>query len=55
MIKKKLYSTHTDDLNIQLAWAELSQLCQCGSPIQEGKFYILKDKLRNNLIILIIF
>lgn len=35
-IKKRLISFNlTDDLNIQLAWAELSQLMQCNSPIQE--------------------
>lgn len=35
-IKKRLVSFDaTDDLNIQLAWAELSQLMQCNSAIQE--------------------
>ncbi|CAF0711837.1 unnamed protein product [Brachionus calyciflorus] len=35
-IKKKLSNPSTiDDLNVQLCWAELSQLMQCNSPIQE--------------------
>ncbi len=36
--KKRLIGAEIeDDLSIQLAWAELSQLMQCNSPIQEGK------------------
>jgi hypothetical protein len=35
---KTLQINDIDDLNLQLVWAELSQLIQCNSPIQEGNF-----------------
>ena len=35
-LQKKINSAKTDDLDIQLSWAELSQLCQCKSPFREG-------------------
>ena len=28
-----------DDFIIQLAWSELSQLCQCASPLRDGIYY----------------
>lgn len=37
-LKKKLLNPKPiDDLTTQLCWAELSQLMQCTSPVQEGK------------------
>lgn len=39
ILKKKLLNPKPiDDLTTQLCWAELSQLMQCTSPVQEGKY-----------------